>query len=82
MDAPAEQPVEQEVLARLDGARVRAALQHLPPEQRQPIELGFFGGLTHEQIARDVGAPLGTIKTRIRGGLRRLRAELEGAVRT
>ena len=51
-----------------------------PPEQREPIELGFFGGVTHEEIARRAGVPLGTVKTRIRTGLRRLRSALEGAV--
>lgn len=75
-DAP-----EQEVFAALDATRVRTALAQLPAEQRQPIELGFFDGLTHEEIARRTGAPLGTIKTRIRSGLRRLRSELDGAVR-
>ncbi len=68
------------VFARLDSQRVRSALAALPDEQRAPIELGFFGGITHEEIAKRTGIPLGTIKTRIRTGLRRLRVELEGAV--
>jgi RNA polymerase sigma-70 factor (ECF subfamily) len=42
--------------------------------------MGFFGGITHEEIARRTGIPLGTIKTRIRSGLRRLRDELRTAV--
>lgn len=61
-----------------DRARlVRAALRELPEEQRQSLELAFFGGLTHEQIAERLGTPLGTIKARIRRGLLRLRGNLE-----
>lgn len=83
-ELPQEQPdedvLEEHAFADIDGARVRAALTQLPPEQREPIELGFFGGITHEEIARRSGIPLGTVKTRIRSGLRRLRAVLEGTV--
>ena len=53
--------------------RLREALQRLPEEQRRAIELAFFAGLTHEQIANKLEAPLGTIKTRIRLGMNRLR---------
>ena len=59
---------------------VRRALETLPPEQRAPIELGFFGGVTHEEIARRTDTPLGTVKTRIRAGLRKLRSALETSV--
>jgi RNA polymerase sigma-70 factor, ECF subfamily len=55
------------------GVLVRSALQQIPQEQRQALELSFFGGLTHEQIADRLGTPLGTIKARIRRGLLRLR---------
>jgi RNA polymerase sigma-70 factor, ECF subfamily len=55
------------------GALVRSALQQIPQEQRQALELSFFGGLTHEQIAERLATPLGTIKARIRRGLLRLR---------
>lgn len=72
--------IEDVAFARLDADRVRAALSNLPPEQRDAIELGFFGGITHEEIAKRSGTPLGTIKTRIRMGLRKLRAALDGAV--
>jgi RNA polymerase sigma-70 factor, ECF subfamily len=77
---PVNDALEDTALARINGERVREALAHLPPEQREPIELGFFGGVTQEQIARQTGLPLGTVKTRIRTGLRRLRNALEGAV--
>ena len=67
------------VLERIDADRVRAALAALGEDQRSIIELGFFGGITHEEIARRTGIPLGTVKTRIRTGLRRMREMLTGA---
>ena len=54
-------------------AIVRAALGHMPWEQRQALELAFFSGLTHEEIATQLSTPLGTIKARIRRGLIRMR---------
>jgi RNA polymerase sigma-70 factor, ECF subfamily len=77
---PENDPMEELAFAHIDAERIRNALAGLPSEQREPIELGFFGGITHEEIARRSGAPLGTIKTRIRSGLRKLRAVLDGAV--
>jgi RNA polymerase sigma-70 factor, ECF subfamily len=77
---PTDEALEDAALASIDGERVRQALAQLPREQREPIELGFFGGVTQEQIARQTGLPLGTVKTRIRSGLRKLRNLLEGAV--
>ncbi|PZR58352.1 MAG: RNA polymerase subunit sigma-24 [Candidatus Meridianibacter frigidus] len=72
--------MEEAVLANLDAVEVRAALRRLPEDQREPIELGFFSGITHQEIAARTGTPLGTIKTRIRSGLRKLRADLRGTV--
>jgi RNA polymerase sigma-70 factor (ECF subfamily) len=80
VDLPLNVTIDEALFARLDGERVRAALETLPPEQRHPIELGFFGGVTHEEIARRTETPLGTVKTRIRAGLKRLRAALEASV--
>lgn len=80
VDIPAEGSVDDVIFAKLDSQRVRAALAALPDEQRAPIEMGFYGGITHEEIAKRTGIPLGTIKTRIRSGLRRLRGELQSAV--
>ena len=77
---PIDEALEDTAMARLDGERVREALAGLPREQREPIELGFFGGASQEQIARQTGLPLGTVKTRIRTGLRKLRTVLTGAV--
>lgn len=56
--------------------RVRAALSQLPLDQRKVIRLAFLTGMTHERIADILRVPLGTVKTRIRLGLRRLRAML------
>ncbi|HTJ28589.1 MAG TPA: sigma-70 family RNA polymerase sigma factor [Candidatus Limnocylindria bacterium] len=75
-ELPLEGALDDDVFSRLDAERVRDALAALPPEQRMPIELGFFGGITHEEIARRTDTPLGTVKTRIRGGLRKLRDRL------
>ena len=58
--------------------KVRGALEVMSPEQRQAMELAFFQGLTHTEIAEKTGEPLGTIKTRIRSGLQQLRAKFAG----
>ena len=52
---------------------IRLALDQIPADQKHAVELAFFGGLTHEEIAERLAAPLGTIKARIRRGLLRLR---------
>ncbi len=57
-------------------AALQSAVATLPMEQRQALSLAFFGELTHEQVADFLGVPLGTAKTRIRAGLRRLRPRL------
>lgn len=56
--------------------RVRAALERLPRDQRVAVELAFFSGLSHTEVARTLCTPLGTIKTRIRTGLSNLRSAL------
>ena len=88
-EAPLPEPGEPEIvpdgvvdLADAVGIReasesVRRALLHIPPEQRRVIEMAFFEGKTHVEISAELGEPLGTAKTRIRLGMRKLRALLE-----
>lgn len=71
----------------IERDRVRSALLALPPEQRTAVALAFYGGKTHTEIAAELNEPLGTIKSRIKLGLRKLAASLaapsahEGEVR-
>jgi RNA polymerase sigma-70 factor (ECF subfamily) len=60
---------------------VKRALEAVPSEQREVLELAFFGGLSHSEIADRLGEPLGTVKTRIRLAVGRLRELLKDAVR-
>lgn len=69
----AEEPPGRDLERQEDAARVAAAMAGLPAEQAEAIRLAFFGGLTHDQVARALGIPLGTVKTRIRLGMIRLR---------
>jgi RNA polymerase sigma-70 factor, ECF subfamily len=72
--------VEQDLASEADRSRimdkVRGALQTMPGQQRSALELAYFEGLTHSEIAEKTGEPLGTIKTRIRAGLLSLRKVL------
>jgi RNA polymerase sigma-70 factor (ECF subfamily) len=75
----AEPPVGSVRLERAEtGRQVRSALAALPEEQRRALELAFFGGLSHSQIADRLGAPLGTVKSRVLLGMRKLRQALAG----
>ncbi len=67
---------EREVDRRDEAGRVRAALSELPTEQRQVIELAYFGGFSHTQIADLLTLPAGTVKGRMRLGLTKLRVTL------
>jgi RNA polymerase sigma-70 factor (ECF subfamily) len=58
------------------GRLVRAALAELPPEQRQAVEFAYFRGLSQSEIAEKTGQPLGTVKTRVRLAMVKLREKL------
>ena len=75
-EAAAEPLGDEGALDADESAQVRTALVALPTEQRRVIELAFFGGLTHQQIAGHINEPLGTVKARIRRGLLKLRESL------
>lgn len=68
--------VEDEVTSRLEAKRVTDALDSLTDLQRQAIELAYYGGNTYQQTAMLLGVPEGTVKTRIRDGMVRLRDNL------
>ena len=71
--------VEGEVQRRQDANHVRSALDDLPSDQRQVIELAYFGGFSHSQIAEILHLPAGTVKGRMRLGLSKLRISLGDA---
>jgi RNA polymerase sigma-70 factor (ECF subfamily) len=56
--------------------KVQQSMQELPPEQRQALEMAYFEGMTHSEIAARTGAPLGTIKSRLRAAVEALRRVL------
>jgi RNA polymerase sigma-70 factor, ECF subfamily len=68
-----------QALERVLGAQVRAALASLAEAQRAVVVLAYYGGYTQQEIARRLGIPLGTVKTRMRDGLHRLRGQLRVA---
>lgn len=73
---PARERTEEEVERRSDARLVRTALEDLPRDQRQVIELAYFGGFSHAEIAAALDLPAGTVKGRMRLGLSKLRVAL------
>jgi RNA polymerase sigma-70 factor (ECF subfamily) len=78
---PARDATDAEVERREESRRVRGALDELPSDQRQVIELAYFGGLSHSQIAEMLDLPPGTVKGRMRLGLTKMRSALGEAER-
>ena len=77
----ADEKTDVEVARRQEAAAIRAAIETLPTEQSRVIELAYFGGFTHTEIAEMIKTPVGTVKGRMRLGLKKLRDELgQGAV--
>lgn len=72
----ARERTDVEVARREEARNVRGALETLPAEQRRTIELAYFGGFTHSEIAELLDEPIGTVKGRMRLGLEKMRREM------
>ncbi len=73
---PSPAPTDARLVASSEQEQIRSALADLSAPQRQALELSYFGGFTHVEVARLLEVPLGTAKWRIREGLQRLRVAL------
>ncbi len=77
--AQGDYDLEREVWDLTASEHVRESLSALPPDEREAIELAYFGGFTYREVAAQLSTPEGTIKSRIRSGLQRLRRQLAAA---
>ena len=75
--AEPSEPMEEAAWLRFERERVQAALKQLPDNQREALELAYFGGFSQSELAERLGVPLGTIKSRMFAGLARLRELLD-----
>jgi RNA polymerase sigma-70 factor (ECF subfamily) len=73
---PATEQTETEALRRETAAEMRGVLDELPGDQSKVIQLAYFGGFSHSEIASMLGVPLGTVKGRMRLGLEKIRGQL------
>jgi RNA polymerase sigma-70 factor (ECF subfamily) len=71
--------LDREVWNMIRSEKMRAAVAELSPGEREAILLAYYGGFTYREVATLIGAPEGTVKTRIRSGLRKLAGKLEAA---
>ena len=74
---PASADTMEQARQNIEGEQVRQALEKLPPDQQRSVLLAYFGGYTHDEIARQLGVPLGTVKGRLRIGLQKMRGYLQ-----
>ncbi len=79
MQAEPAYDLERDVMARTTAAQVRDALAALPENEREAVELAYFQGHSYREVAEMLGAPEGTVKSRIRSGLSRLRKVMQAA---
>ena len=75
-ERPSEDLTDEEAMQRETTHELRGALEQLPGEQSKVIELAYFGGFSHSEIAGMLGVPMGTVKGRMRLGLEKIRGEL------
>jgi RNA polymerase sigma-70 factor, ECF subfamily len=77
---PSDERTESEALRRETASEIKGALGELPKDQSQVIQLAYFGGFSHSEIAEMLGMPLGTVKGRMRLGLEKIRVQLAEAI--